>query len=110
METALYDILQSILRVFYAVWWLVIPLALMFIFWDFWLYYVYISYIRKQKWVVLEIKVPQGIEKTPKAMEQVFAAVYQIYSFGLKPVEKYWDGKLREDFMSFDIVGQSGGV
>ena len=101
---------QSILQVFYSVWWLVLPLFLMFIFWDFWLYYAYVGYARKLKWVLLEIKVPTGIEKSPKAMEQVFAAVYQIYSFGIKPVEKYWGGKFREDFMSFEIVGQSGGV
>lgn len=106
----LQGILYSILSVFFAVWWVIIPLGLLFIFWQFWLYYIYVSYLRSQKWVILEIKIPQNIEKTPKAMEQIFSAVYQIYSFGLKIMEKYWDGKLAEDFVSFELVGQAGGV
>lgn len=101
---------QNILSVFFVVWWVVIPLGLFFIFWQFWLFYVLICYLRNQKWVVLEIKIPQNIEKTPKAMEQIFAAIYQIYSFGIKIMEKYWDGKLAEDFISFELVGQAGGV
>ena len=86
------------------------PLALIFVAWEFWIYYVYINYLRGQKWVLLEAKIPQGIEKTPKAMEQVFAACYGIYSFGLRTMEKYWQGKIKEDFMSFELVGHSGGI
>ncbi len=43
-------------------------------------------------------------------MEQVFAACYGIYSFGLRFTEKYWDGKIKEDFMSFELVGHSSGI
>ena len=110
MNEIVQGVIQSIISVFFATWWIVIPLILAFIFWDFWKYHVYIQYLRSQKWIVLEIKMPPNVEKTPKAMEQVFAAVYQIYSFGLKFFEKYWQGKLVEDFMSFELVGQAGGV
>lgn len=43
-------------------------------------------------------------------MEQVFAAVYGIYSFGFKVLQKYLEGHLTEDWMSFELVGFAGGV
>lgn len=106
----LQGILNTVIEVFFAVWWVVIPLALLFIFWNRWLYYIYTDYLRRQKWVLLEVKIPQLIEKTPKAMEQIFAAFYQIYSFGLKFMERYWHGKLQEDFISCEIVGHAGAI
>ncbi|MEK7590536.1 MAG: hypothetical protein AAB454_02385 [Patescibacteria group bacterium] len=106
----IYGILQNVFVVLALSWWILLPLALFFIFWQMWLTHVYIQYLRSQKWVLLNIKIPENIEKTPKAMEQVFAAVYQIYSFGLRPKQMYWEGKLREDFISFEIVGTAGGV
>lgn len=101
---------QSILNIASITWWILIPIALAFIFWDFWLFYIYISYLKSLKWVLLEIKIPQGIEKTPKAMEQVFASTYGIYSYGLRFMQKFWEGRLLEDWMSFEIVGMAGGV
>lgn len=86
------------------------PLALIFIFWEFWQYYVYVNYLRSQKWVLLEIKIPPAIEKTPKAMEQIFAAAYSVYSYGFRFWQKYWEGHLQEDFISFELVGYAGGV
>lgn len=91
-------------------WWVVLPIALIFIFWQFWLQHIYIAYLRSIKWVLLEVKIPAIIEKTPKAMEQVFAAVYGIYSFGFKFVQMYWEGRLREDWISFELIGFAGGV
>ena len=106
----LQGILQKIVEVFFATWWFVFPLGLGFLAWQFWIYYIYIFDLRKQKWVLLEIKIPQSIEKTPKAMEQVFSAFYQIYSFGLKFMEKYWEGHLKEDYISCEIAGNAGAV
>ncbi len=47
--------------------------------------------------------------KTPKAMEQIFAAAHVPYSYGLKFTEKYWEGK-EEYWTSFEIVGSNGEV
>lgn len=85
-------------------------MGLFFIARQLWLYYVFVKYLRSIKWVLLEIKIPAVIEKTPKAMEQVFAAVYGIFSFGFNFRQKYWEGHLREDWISFELVGFAGGV
>ncbi|HUZ93117.1 MAG TPA: hypothetical protein VNG29_03940 [Candidatus Paceibacterota bacterium] len=100
-------VIGSILSVWAAVWWLALPLLTFFIFWDFWLLYVHYKFIVSIKWVVLEIKVPKNILKTPKAMEQIFAAAHTPYSYGLRWSEKNIQG-LMEYWMSFEIVGSAG--
>lgn len=107
---ALQGILNSTLSVFAITWWIVIPICFLFVFIKFWKYYVLIRYLRSIKWKLLEIKIPAVIEKTPKAMEQVFASVYGIYSFGFTFVQKYLEGHLFEDWFSFELVGFAGGV
>jgi len=103
-------IIASAIAVFFASWWVIVPLAMAFIFWNFWLYHIYVKYLRSINWVLLEIKIPAVIEKTPKAMEQIFAAVYGIFSFGFTLRQKYIEGHLREDWISFELIGFAGGV
>ena len=106
---SLTEILQSIAQTFLAVWWVVIPLALFFIFRDLWLFYIRTKYVKAISWTLLELKIPKNVLTTPKAMEQIFAAAHGTYSFGIKFLEKWWDGKV-EDWMSFELVGYAGGV
>src|SRR3989344_4217316 len=54
------------------IWWIVIPALLLPLFNYFWLYYVSEYYIKNLRWVLLHVRVPREIMKTPKAMEQVF--------------------------------------
>ena len=103
-------VIGSIVSVFFAVWWIVVPLALLFIVWQLWIYFIIARYNRSITWVLLEVKIPALIEKTPKAMEQVFAAVYGIYSFGFTLRQSFIEGHLREDWISFELVGFAGGV
>lgn len=43
-------------------------------------------------------------------MEQIFAAIYGIYSFDFRLFQIYLEGHLREDWISFELVGFAGGV
>lgn len=43
-------------------------------------------------------------------MEQIFASVYGIYSFGTTFRQKYLEGYLKEMWMHFEIIGFAGGV
>jgi len=100
-------ILQSILVAWSEVWWIVLPLVAFFIFWDFWLVYLHSRFVKAITWKVLEIRVPKNVLKTPKAMEQIFAAAHAPYSYGIIPFDKYWKGK-EELWMSFEMVGRAG--
>jgi hypothetical protein len=97
----------SVNEVWSKVWWIALPLITFFFFWDFWILYIQFKFITSIQWVLLEIKVPKNILKTPKAMEQIFAAAHAPYSYGLRFFEKYWEGRV-EYWMSFEIVGSAG--
>ncbi len=107
VQGVIQGVLQSVLIAWSEVWWIVLLLVALFIFWDFWLLYLHVRFVRAISWKVLEIKIPKNVLKTPKAMEQIFAAAHGPYSYGIIPFDKYWKGK-EESWMSFELVGRAG--
>ena len=61
------------------------------------------------QWIVLEIKPPREIERSPKIMEQVFAGFWGIFGTVATKYEKYIKGKL-QDYLSAEIVGIDGEI
>ena len=61
------------------------------------------------KYILLEIKFSRDNEVFPKAMEQVFASFYQIYSFGIKPEKKWLEGQ-SEEKISIEMVSSKEGI
>ena len=98
---------SSIVTAWGAVWWIVLPIVAIILFWDFWKLYVHVRFVRSIKWKLLEIRIPKNILKTPKAMEQIYAAAHAPYSYGLSNFEKFWKGK-EESWMAFELVGRAG--
>jgi hypothetical protein len=86
-----------------------LPIFLCALWWELRLMYKRSEFIRKMEWEFFEIRIPQNIVKTPKSMESVFANLYGIYSFGIKPLDKYLDGKV-DRWVSFEMMGHDGGV
>src|SRR3989344_1563037 len=102
------DVLQIIWQLFALTWWLILPPFLFFTFLEMWRGYVEGLYLRSMTWTLLEIKVPKNISRTPKAMEQIFAALHGFQS-SPKFVDKWWTGKV-SDWVSFELVGHKGGL
>src|SRR3989344_9139572 len=101
-------VFYTILKVFLDLWWLWLPVFLAVLFIELWTKYLQIKAIKKIKWLLLEVKIPRDIEKTPMAMEQVFSGLHGTLT-GVKFLDKYWKGKVQEWF-SFEIAGIDGGV
>lgn len=58
---------------------------------------------------MLEVKIPEEVEKTPKAMENVFYTIWAMYDPPAN-IRDYWiDGKWLE-YYSFEIVGKRGEI
>ncbi len=91
-----------------AIWWFVTPLILFFIAKKSWLYYLQRRYILGLKWSLLEIKLPQDVLKTPKAMEYVLAGMHGSWD-DLNWREIWLKGEVLPSF-SFEIAGTAGGV
>lgn len=88
--------------------WIVVHITILFLAYRIWLYYRQGKYIQSIVWVLLEVRVPRDVKKTPKAMEQVFASLYASYTYGMHWKEKYIKGKV-EDWFSWEVVGTAGG-
>ncbi|MFA5052578.1 MAG: hypothetical protein WC565_00745 [Parcubacteria group bacterium] len=61
------------------------------------------------EYILLEIKFPKDNETFPKAMEQIFASFYQIYSFGIKPEKKWLEGQF-EETISAEMISSREGI
>jgi hypothetical protein len=100
-------ILKSIAVVWGFVWWIVIPIIAAIIFWEFWMFYIHVQWSKKINWKTLEIQIPKNILKTPKAMEQIFAAAHAMHVSTHRFMKKYWEGE-QDHAMSFELVGRAG--
>jgi hypothetical protein len=92
-----------------AVLWVAVPVFFIALFWRLRLIHKRQEFLAKQKWDMLEVRIPREIVKRPKAMEQVFAAMYGIYSYGINWQKKYLDGTV-DLWMSFEIAAKGGGI
>ncbi|OHA11663.1 MAG: hypothetical protein A3H71_02735 [Candidatus Sungbacteria bacterium RIFCSPLOWO2_02_FULL_48_13b] len=88
-------------------WWIILPLVLLYYASEAWRYYKYEEKRLGTKWVLLEIKIPRGIMKTPEAMERVFAGLHGPYDPPKEFNDVYLNIKIRLNY-SFEIVGQEG--
>lgn len=91
------------------VWWIVLPPFFVYLATDTWKYYLATKAIKETQWVLLEIRLPREILKTPEAMERVFTGFHGPYDppekfkhFYLEPKPRLW--------YNLEIVGQGGDI
>lgn len=99
-------------------WWAWIPVILVIIAWEIFIRVKETEYLAGLKWVMLEVKIPQEILKSPKSMEQIFSALHGISGdvkswgetlnkAGIYAAWNYQWGKVA-DVVSFEIVSLGG--
>ncbi len=87
---------------------IIVPIFIIKSFWKNWVSYVRAEFFAKQKYTVLELRIPKGITKSPLAMEVFITSLFQPGGeSGL--IGKYWDGSVRSWF-SLEIVSIDGVV
>src|SRR3989338_6539517 len=111
-EAVALGISKTILEILKVSWWALLPLGLFFIWREFWLWGLNRLWKKKQKWVLLELKIPRNILKTPKAMENVFSALHAIYSkkTGRDDFEDQYCKGEDYQWITFELAGYAGGV
>jgi hypothetical protein len=78
-----------------------------FIFWAFWRRYVQQAFLAKTEMVLLELRLPREIFKSPKAMELALGVLHQTSPGDWWSM--YYDGKVRA-MTSLEIVSHGGKV
>ena len=89
-------------------WFLWAPFLLVLLFWDTWVRYVRAFAIFKRNYIILEIKIPRDVAKSPQAMESIFAGIHGSGRKG-NLIERYWNGWITAWF-SLEIVGDGGEI
>jgi len=109
MPSELSLIFSYIWQIIRAWWWLALPLLLWKPAVFFWLFWRTELFIGKQKFILLEVKLPKESLKPIRAMEPVMAGMWQGFWDPPRPWEKWWDGKISLGFQ-LEIVSIGGEI
>src|SRR5487761_932621 len=74
---------------------------------DMWLYLRFADWSSRQSHLLLEIKPPPDVLRTPKAMEMVFAGLHGIWNT-IKLRDRYIQGEFYHPRLSLEMVGTDG--
>lgn len=108
ISEALREIIFSVGEYLYAVAFIWVPIILAMGAWHLWMRYIRLDFIQKAGSVLLEIKLPSDIQKSPRAMEIVLGQLFQAGT-SKNFIEAFWDGKVRPWF-SLEMVSIGGDV
>ena len=103
------DSLYNALYILASYWWIYLPVLFLNGLMGAYQFYTKLSYIKAINWVLLELKSPKDPGKSPKATEQIFAALHGTLPSPIKWRDKFFKGKM-VDWFSFEIVGNGGEI
>ena len=107
--TLILDSLRIVYDLFVGFWWLYLPALLFFAWLVSFEIYNRLKYLATLEWTLLEIRVPREVNKSPKGMEQIFAALFGIFLGPVRWQDKFFKGKV-PDWFSFEIGGTGGEI
>lgn len=101
------DMYLRIWRAVTATWPIWLPISSIGLFFTTWITYKRRAYINKQGNILLEVRLPRDIARTPAAMELVLNGIWEDATGSVTDV--FLDGKIR-DWFSLEIVSINGQV
>lgn len=101
------EVLSKAFFVFLKAWPVWAPILVLNVAFGVWLNYLRRRWVAKQGSMLLEIKLPRDVPKSPAAMEVVLGGLFDPFSGGLMDV--FWEGRVR-DWFSLEIVSIDGEV
>ncbi|MBI2644519.1 MAG: hypothetical protein HYW95_03375 [Candidatus Wildermuthbacteria bacterium] len=102
---AFFAILQAIVKW----WWLWLPFVLYKPFVTMWIWWRREIWLSKQRFVILDVRVPADVEKSYMAMENVFTGIWQALHDPPDIPEKWLDGKFQLP-IAVEIVSIAGEI
>lgn len=101
-------IFLTMVKILYKTVYIWFPVLCLLVIWELWVRYVQALFFAKQKYILLEIKVPREVFKSPQAAEFFINSLHQ--NAGEKNwYEKYWKGQVRSWF-SLEITSINGAI
>ncbi|HDO23816.1 MAG TPA: hypothetical protein ENG99_01210, partial [bacterium] len=106
-QMAIQEFFNGLAYIVWDSWFLWLPVILSLTFWKLWIYYIHARFIKGGSWILLEMKLPREIMKSPQAMESVLNAFHITRDGNFK--ERFWKGLLRVCF-SLEIASINGEI
>jgi hypothetical protein len=109
------DFIRAAVNLFLSIWWFWLFAILWPLFRELWLCVKQEKFKASIKWVLLEIKIPREILQSPRAMEQVLAALHTLGNYAGSPKtfegfrETYFDGEVTRWF-ALEMVSFGGEI
>ncbi len=100
---------KAITGAFTNTWWFVFPIALFYTFKILYTKYVWKEYKLKLKWVILEIKPPRDIERSPKTMEQIMIGLHGVVTTP-SLFHVWFRGQMFQSMFCLEILGKDGSM
>jgi len=101
------DFYITALRIAYNTWPIWLPVLMIWLFMSTWLHYKRRDWLKKKGFVLLEIKIPKDVERTPAAMELVLEGIWEDVAGTW--TSAYLEGEVRDVF-SLEIASFGGEV
>jgi len=93
----------------FSLWWLWSFLVIAVIANYVWIAYRVYLFKMNLPFVILELRIPREVRKTPRAMEQVLMSIHSLRNSAGNPKERWWDGEVTFWF-SFEVVRHQGEI
>jgi len=99
----------NLIKIILSLWWLWGAFILFRLFLDTWIHYHQEDFKRNLEYILLELRIPREIKKSPQAMEQVLRALHALRTSADTAKEEYMEGVLTPCF-SLEVVSFGGEV
>lgn len=108
MSLDLFDPVKTAFSILGNYWWLYLPPALVTGTILGWLAYITQKYLLSLKWVLLEIKPPSDVQKSPKIAENIFSGLHSSY-LPVKWKKRFFKGEV-PNWYSLELVSNGGDI
>lgn len=85
-----------------------LPVGLIIGFWSAWIWYIQSKFLSGRNPILLEVRMPREITKSPRAMEMAYTA-FNLSSGETTFIHRAWKGQVRP-FFSFEIASFGGEI
>ena len=97
-------------EIYRQIWWIITPIFLWFAFKMVWMNYIWDKYGDEINYILLEIKVPRLVEKSPKIMEQIFNSLWSVEGIHIDTIfDEYVKGAFPYSY-SLEVVSFEGEI
>jgi len=106
----MFESYTTVFEIYRQIWWIITPIFLWFVFKMVWMSYIQGRYGDEMEFILLEVKVPRMIEKSPKIMEQVFNTLWSVFGIHIDTIfDEYVKGAIPY-FYSLEVVSFGGEI